>query len=81
MSNVDDGRPMQPESYFREACLRMRKNLAKAATMAVSFFATFPLLQSCGVSLPILGDFVLVRGDGEDDLEDDLEDLLDDLFD
>lgn len=59
----------------------MKRNLAKAAALAVSFTATFPLLQSCGISLPVFGDFVLVRGDGEDDLEDDLDDLLDDLFD
>ncbi|MBI5863590.1 MAG: hypothetical protein HZB38_03595 [Planctomycetes bacterium] len=59
----------------------MKRNLAKALTLAVSFAATMPLLQTCGVSLPIIGDIVIARGDGEDDLEDDLDDLFDRLFD
>lgn len=59
----------------------MRRFLKHAYVVAATVALTAPLMQSCAVSLPFVGDVIIARGDGEDDLEDKLDDLLDDLFD
>src|SRR5262245_39723421 len=37
----------------------MKRNLAKFLTMSASFVATMPLLQTCGFSLPGIGDITI----------------------
>jgi hypothetical protein len=59
----------------------VKRNLVKALTLTASFVATMPLLQTCGISLPVLGDIVVSREDGDDDLKDELDNFFDDLFD
>lgn len=59
----------------------MRRFLTKAYVMAATVALTVPVLESCVVSLPFLGNIVVAQGDDEEDLEDELDDLFDDWFD